>query len=146
VPESSGWSCASTPPYAFMAWCSVRRSTGTTLSFTFTFPPTPSLPSGLLPSSWNFVRLSLYLPMCATCPFHPPWFDHSNNIWWRTQIMKVLVMQFRLLSAEIISVSVSVNIRGCIQKFPDWVDNEIYAYNYKHLLRSNTKGYGGKSH
>jgi len=21
------------------------------------------------------------------------------------------------------------DIRGCIQKFPDWVDNEIYAYN-----------------
>jgi hypothetical protein len=39
-----------------------------------------------------------------------------------------------------------INIRGCIQKFPDWVDNEIYAYNVKHSLRSNTKGYGGKTH
>jgi hypothetical protein len=29
-------------------------------------------------------------------------------------------------------------------KFPDWVDNEIN--NYKHSLRSNTKGYGGKTH
>jgi hypothetical protein len=36
-------------------------------------------------------------------------------------------------------------VRVCIQKFPDWVDNEIYAYNNKHLLRSNTKGYGGKT-
>jgi hypothetical protein len=35
--------------------------------------------------------------------------------------------------------------RGCIQKFPDWVDNEINNNN-KHSLRSNTKGYGGKSH
>jgi hypothetical protein len=26
------WICASTPQYAFMAWCSVRGSTGTTLS------------------------------------------------------------------------------------------------------------------
>jgi len=26
------------------------------------------------------------------------------------------------------------------------VDNEIYAYNNKHSLRSNTKGYGGKTH
>jgi hypothetical protein len=33
----------------------------------------------------------------------------------------------------------------CIQKFPDWVDNEIYAWNNKHSLRSNTKGYGGKT-
>jgi len=34
-----------------------------------------------------------------------------------------------------------LNIRGCIQKFPDWVDNER---NNKHSFRSNTKGYGGK--
>jgi hypothetical protein len=39
-----------------------------------------------------------------------------------------------------------IAIPGCIQKFPDWVDNEIYAYNNKHSLRSNTKGYGGKTH
>jgi hypothetical protein len=35
---------------------------------------------------------------------------------------------------------------GCIQKFPDWVDNEIYAYNNKHSLRNNIKGYGSKTH
>jgi hypothetical protein len=38
------------------------------------------------------------------------------------------------------------HVRGYIQKIPDWVDNEIYAYNNKHSLRSNTKGYGGKTH
>jgi hypothetical protein len=37
-------------------------------------------------------------------------------------------------------------VRGRIQKFPDWVDNEICAYNNKHSLRSNTKDYGGKTH
>jgi hypothetical protein len=37
-------------------------------------------------------------------------------------------------------------IRGCIQKFPKWIDNEIYDYNNKHSFRSNTKGYGGKTH
>jgi hypothetical protein len=37
-------------------------------------------------------------------------------------------------------------IRACIQKFPDWVYNEIYAYKNNHSLRSNTKGYGGKTH
>jgi hypothetical protein len=36
-------------------------------------------------------------------------------------------------------------LRGCIQKFPDWL-NKIYAYNNKYSLRSNTKGYGGKTH
>jgi hypothetical protein len=39
------------------------------------------------------------------------------------------------------------NVRGCIQKFPDWVDNAINNNNNnKHSLRSNTKGYGGKTH
>jgi hypothetical protein len=37
-------------------------------------------------------------------------------------------------------------IRGCIQKFPDWVCNEMYAYKNKHSLRCNIKGYGGKTH
>jgi len=37
-------------------------------------------------------------------------------------------------------------IRGCIQKFPDWVDNEIHAYKNNHSLRINTKGYDGKTH
>jgi hypothetical protein len=37
-------------------------------------------------------------------------------------------------------------VRGCIQKFPDWVDNEIYACNNKLALRINTKGYGDKTH
>jgi hypothetical protein len=38
----------------------------------------------------------------------------------------------------------SILIWGCIQKFPDWVNNEIN--NNKHSLRSNTKDYGGKTH
>jgi hypothetical protein len=40
--------------------------------------------------------------------------------------------------------SLCKHIGGCIQKFLD--DNEIYTYNNKHSLRSNTKGYGGKTH
>jgi hypothetical protein len=37
-------------------------------------------------------------------------------------------------------------LRGCTQKYPDSVHNEIYAYNNKHSLRSNIKDYGGKTH
>jgi hypothetical protein len=37
-------------------------------------------------------------------------------------------------------------VRGYIQKFPDWVDNEINNSNDKLSLRSNKKGYGGKTH
>jgi hypothetical protein len=33
-----------------------------------------------------------------------------------------------------------------MQKFPDWVDNEIYTYLWYYLLRSNTRGYGGKTY
>jgi hypothetical protein len=31
---------------------------------------------------------------CMPNPTHYPWFDHSNNIWWRVQIIKLLIMQF----------------------------------------------------
>jgi len=37
-------------------------------------------------------------------------------------------------------------IRGCSQKFPDWIYNEIYAYLWCYSLRCNTKGYGGNTH
>jgi hypothetical protein len=33
-------------------------------------------------------------PMHATCPSHPPWFDHPNSICLSIQIMKLLIMQF----------------------------------------------------
>jgi hypothetical protein len=36
-------------------------------------------------------------------------------------------------------------VLGCIQKFPDWVDNKINNNN-KHSLGNNTKGYDGKNH
>jgi hypothetical protein len=39
-----------------------------------------------------------------------------------------------------------VSVQGCIQKFPDSVDNEINNTNNKRSLRSNIKGYGGKTH
>jgi hypothetical protein len=59
----------------------------------------------------------------------------------------------RMLSCSCCQVSLYVThikqleaVQGYIQKFLHWVDNEIYAYNNKHLLRSNTKGYGGKTH
>jgi hypothetical protein len=40
------------------------------------------------------------------------------------------------------------SLRGYIQKFPDWVDNEVNnnSNNDKHSLRSNTKDYGGKTY
>jgi len=40
---------------------------------------------------------------------------------------------------------VKANVHGCIQKFPDWANNEMNNNN-KHSLGSNTKGYGCKTH
>jgi hypothetical protein len=37
-------------------------------------------------------------------------------------------------------------VRGRIQTFPDCVGKEISAYNDKHSLRGNKKGYDGKTH
>jgi hypothetical protein len=41
------------------------------------------------------------------------------------------------------TMSVVQSIPGCIQKIPDWVDNEIS--NTEHSLRSNTNSYVGKT-
>jgi hypothetical protein len=49
------------------------------------------------------------------------------------------------VSTQVTEVRKHHGLRGCIQKFPDWVDNEINNNN-KHSFRSNKKGYGGKTH
>jgi hypothetical protein len=50
-------------------------------------------------SNQNFVCIS-HLPHACyiTCPYHPPSFDHPNNIWWSIQGMKLLSMQSPLAS------------------------------------------------
>jgi hypothetical protein len=63
--------------------------------------------------------------------------------------MFVLLPKARLNSGKysynVITPAHAITIWGCIQKFPDWADNEVRVYNNKHSLRSNTKGYGGKT-
>jgi hypothetical protein len=53
-----------------------------------------------------------------------------------------------LLAIEALRKTCLGSVRGCIQKFADWVDNEINNNNNnnEHSLRSNTNGYGGKTH
>jgi hypothetical protein len=55
-------------------------------------------------------------------------------------------MMFSITGSLILSAVLQVYIRGYIQKFPDWVDNEMYAYKNKHSFRSNAKDYGDKTH
>jgi hypothetical protein len=46
-------------------------------------------------SNQNHVRISHVSNSCyMPRPSNPPWFDHSNNIWWSVQIIKLLTMQF----------------------------------------------------
>jgi hypothetical protein len=50
------------------------------------------LPSCLFPSGFltNFINISYLLCACyMPCSSHPHWFDHHNNIWWSTQVMKL---------------------------------------------------------
>jgi hypothetical protein len=38
------------------------------------------------------------------CPSHPPWNDHSNYIWQRAQVMKLVIMQFSPVPHYLISL------------------------------------------
>jgi hypothetical protein len=51
------------------------------LSFFQVFWPTLCKHFSCLPSCYVFRK------------YHPPWFDHFNNICWRVQIMKLLTLQ-----------------------------------------------------
>jgi hypothetical protein len=43
-------------------------------------------------SSSSFTSHTCYMP----CLSHPPLLDHYNYLWWRVQVMKLLIMQFFL--------------------------------------------------
>jgi hypothetical protein len=59
-------------------------------------------------------------------------------------------MELVYLSRSVVIIGNSIrmlekcNVRKYIQKFPDWVDNEINNNN-KQSLWNNTKGYGGET-
>jgi hypothetical protein len=57
------------------------------------------LPSGLFPSGLPpkpYMHSSSPHACHMPCPSHCPWLDHSNYIWRRVQVMKLLIMQFSL--------------------------------------------------
>jgi len=64
--------------------------------------------------------------------------DEVKNVWSYTSILPIR------LHGMVFSYKQKSLLRWCVQKFPHWADNEIN--NNKHSLRSNTKGYGGKTH
>jgi len=62
----------------------------------------------------------------------------------RTSLLCFRISQY--ISIDTSKCAVYEDILGCIQKFPDRVDNEIYVYLWYYSLRSNTKCYGSKTH
>jgi hypothetical protein len=91
----------------------------------------------------QFRLTDLILPQCAANVI-----TDFNEMWHLKSILKVFDQgkfwsEFCSKANGLWGVlNKCLHIRGCIQKFPDWVDNEMN--DNKHLLRSNTKGYGGK--
>jgi hypothetical protein len=56
------------------------------------------------------------------------------------------MFEIKMFRPLVIPLQETFALRGCIQKLPDWVDNELYAYFWYYSLRSNSKGYGHKTH
>jgi hypothetical protein len=70
---------------------------------------------------------------------------------WRALVNTVMYIWVPQKAGNLLTLWLTISfsrmtLRGCIQKFPDWVDNEIYSYLWYYSLRSNTKGYGGETH
>jgi hypothetical protein len=46
----------------------------------------------------------LFHPCYLTCPSHPLCFDHPSNIWWRIQVIKLLIMQSSPATSSLIQI------------------------------------------
>jgi hypothetical protein len=68
----------------------------------------------------------------------------SGSIKGGERRVSVIFSRMTVLQAIILLVC-SCRTRGS-RVYPKLSDNEIYAYNNKHSLRSNTKGYSSKIH
>jgi hypothetical protein len=56
-------------------------------------------------SFWLSYMHSSSPPSCyMLCPSHPTWLDHSDYIWRREQVIKLLIMQFSPTSCHFISL------------------------------------------
>jgi len=53
----------------------------------------------------NFVCISYFsYACCMPLLSHPPWFEHSNNIWWRVQVMKLSTVHPSSASCHFLSL------------------------------------------
>jgi hypothetical protein len=54
-------------------------------------------------------------------PSHPPWLNHSNYVWWGVQVMKLLIVQFSLISRHLISLRSKYSPQHTVLKHPQSV-------------------------
>jgi len=99
--------------------------------------------------SCHFVLIFCTLILCYSVGyvlFH--FYSVPKCVWFHNLFLTsdiLAVCSFRLFCKNLI-FSYFCLLRGYIQKFPDWVDNEINNNKNNDSLRSNTKGYGGRIH
>jgi hypothetical protein len=96
---------------------------------------------------WNISTNWETISFSRRSPFHiVTYLGRTENLnWWRCISRRNKDQRLNSVFYETYGTSASqhlnsIEIRGCISKFPDWIDNEINNNN-KHSLRSNTKAY-----
>jgi hypothetical protein len=52
------------------------------------------------------------------CPSHPPWLHHSNDIWRREQVTKLLIMQFSPTSYYFVTLRSNYSPQHPVLKYP----------------------------
>jgi hypothetical protein len=81
------------------------------------FPSTPRTSVWSLPfriSDQNFVRISHLSCACyMSLPTNPPLLDHANSIWWRLQVMKLLITQSSLASRHFLPLNSKFSSAPC---------------------------------
>ena len=92
-------------PYKSTLW---PQSSLLKIYFNIILPSTPK--SSKWPLSLKCLTKPLYAPLLCphTCYIPRPsptyWFDQPNNIWWRAQIMRLLIVQFPPLPGYLVLV------------------------------------------
>jgi len=77
-----------------------------------------------IPICTSAVTHTCYMPH----PVHPSWFDHLNTIWWRVEIIKLLVVLIKLIVI--------------IYKFI--FSKEFYRYTDRDWIQRKTRNYVNK--